>query len=409
LASLVTVNILAWGIGLLGGPAAMPADRLIAEMLSSSAIVLMSSNVVLATRPLALDRFFGGLDKLFVSHRLNGLAVAAILLGHFTLMPKSTGWVPSKLVAYPNLTLLLVSIALAVAPRSPWKRLVTLRYNHWKLEHRFMGVFLAAGLAHSVLAHPILLGLPATRLWVYGVGTLGVVTYLYRELGECWFKERHVYRVGTPVHVAADVLEIELKPAARPIAHRSGQFAFVRFADGPSAEQHPFTLSAAPVRDHALRLSIRASGDFTRNLQTHLSSGSSVRVEGPYGGFDYRTGKSHQLWIAGGIGITPFLAFLGDFEDGREVSLVWSVRTRSEAPYLAEIERAVAEQTDIRFKLHVSSEQGRLSIPTLGLERPERLSAYLCGPVPMRKSLAEQLQRTGVPRREIHYEEFSLR
>jgi len=406
----VGINALAWAISLAFGPSGLPVQRVAAEFLSTSAIVLMSANAILATRPFALDRLYHGLDKLFVSHRANGVAVAAIVTSHFLLMPKSPGWPLVKLIAYPNIALILFSVFMAIAPRSPWRKLVTLRYNYWKLGHRFMGVFLGAAVVHSLVAHPIVLALPVESTWVYGMATLGLLAYAYRELAERLVRERHRYTVAEARHVGGSVLEIALSPVARPIAHRAGQFAFVRFAEGPSHEQHPFTLSAAPRTDGALRYSIKASGDWTRALQTHLAVGSAARVEGAYGGFDFRRGRQRQLWLAGGIGITPFLAFLGDEALDRDVRLIWSVRTDAEtAGYLPEIERALAEHPGARFELWESSTRGRLTLADLALERPEELSAFVCGPVPMRDSFVAQLVALGVARREIYYEEFSLR
>ena len=410
LSAAVGVNALAWAISLAIGPSGLPLQRVAAEFCSTSAVVLMSVNAVLATRPFALDRLYHGLDKLFISHRANGVAVAAVVTSHFLLMPRSPGWPLVKLIAYPNIALILFSVLMAIAPRSPWRKLVTLRYDYWKLGHRFMGVFLGAAVVHSLIAHPIVLALPIESTWVYGIATIGLLAYAYRELAERFVKERHRYTVAETRHVGDDVLEIALSPIASPIAHSAGQFAFVRFAEGPSREQHPFTLSAAPRSDGALRFSVKASGDWTAALQDHLEMGSAARIEGAYGGFDFRRGRACQLWLAGGIGITPFLAFLGDTQLDRDVRLIWSVRSDAEAAgYLPEIERSVAEHSGVRFDLWVSSTQGRLQLADSGIERPEKLSAFVCGPMPMRDSFVAQLEALGVARREIYYEEFSLR
>ena len=410
LVAVLGLNALAWTVSLALGPTGLPLRRVAAEFFSSSAVVLMSANIVLATRPFVLDRLYGGLDKLFVSHRANGVAVALAVASHFSLMPESPGLSPVKLLAYTNITLVLVSVGLAIAPRSPWRKFVPLSYHHWKLEHRFMGIFLSFAVLHSLVVHPIMLSLPIERTWLYGMATLGLLSYVYREFAERFVKERHLYRVAETRRVGDDVLEIALAPAERPIAHRAGQFAFVRFDGGPSREQHPFTLSAAPQPSEALRLSVKASGDWTAALQEHLTVGSAARIEGAYGGFDFHRGGQRQLWLAGGIGITPFLAFLGDAELDCDVRLIWSVPMQIEAAgYLPEIQRSLAEHPNIAFELWVSGTQGRLRLDALGLERPDELSAFVCGPVPMRDAFVVQLGVLGVARRETYYEEFSLR
>ena len=76
-------------------------------------------------------------------------------------------------------------------------------------------------------------------------------------------------------------------------------------------ELHPFTISSAPQED-VLRLTVKASGDFTRHLFSNLKAGMDAVIEGAYGMFDYKTGGQKQIWVAGGIGVTPFLSFIRD-------------------------------------------------------------------------------------------------
>ena len=62
-----------------------------------------------------------------------------------------------------------------------------------------------------------------------------------------------------------------------------------------------------------MRLSVKASGDWTQYLYDHLKPGMLARVDGSYGMFNYKTGGKQQIWIAGGIGLTPFLSWIRDF------------------------------------------------------------------------------------------------
>ena len=404
----LALNALVWATALvlLGGGFSL--RNVLAEFLSTSALLVMSTNLLLATRARPLEATFGGLDKLFTSHRFNGVLVAVLISAHFLLVPRSRGWLTSSPIGVAAFALILVSVLIAIAPRSPWRRLVPLRYQHWKLGHRTMGLLVALAVVHSLLVLSFASALPLVRIWVYGVAALGLLAYVFRETLEPTLLQRHRYTVGEPRHVAPDVLEVPLTPTADPIDYRAGQFAFVRLEGGPTREQHPFTISAAPS-DGALRFSIKASGDYTRALQTHLSAGSPARIEGPYGRFDYRSKGARQLWIAGGIGITPFLAFLPTLDGAREVHLIWTVLGKEQAVYLDEIERGAITAAGLRFTLHDSAKDGLLDLANVNLQRPSELSVLLCGPVPMRNAFIVQLQALGVDRDRIHYEEFGLR
>nr|WP_246253992.1 hypothetical protein [Comamonas jiangduensis] len=91
-------------------------------------------------------------------------------------------------------------------------------------------------------------------------------------------------------------------------------FASFEGLEGP----HPFTIASAPdgyarTDDgrQLLRLVIKPLGDYTQTLHARLQPGQTVRIEGPYGHFDGQgAARRVQVWIAGGVGITPFLALL---------------------------------------------------------------------------------------------------
>ena len=123
---------------------------------------------------------------------------------------------------------------------------------------------------------------------------------------------------------------------------RAGQFLFVRFpSDRTLNESHPFTISecASGGRSAGYRQSQRG---LHPTLFTNLKAGMDAVVEGAYGMFDYKTGGGKQIWIAGGIGLTPFLSFIRDMDGNfaQDVDLYYTVRHKEEALFLDEIEFA---------------------------------------------------------------------
>lgn len=73
--------------------------------------------------------------------------------------------------------------------------------------------------------------------------------------------------------------------------------------------EHPFTVAGASS-DGGLRPIIRSQGRDTSRMYDRLQPGLSATVTGPYGMFDFTLGHAQQIWIAGGIGIAPFLSWL---------------------------------------------------------------------------------------------------
>jgi len=388
-------------------PSLIPARHLFAEGLSTLAVVLMSTNLVLSTRARPLERWLRGLDKVFVTHRTIGLTVAVLVLSHFTLVLKSVGYVPSKPLGYTTLALVVGAVFSASAPRYPWRRLVPLRYETWKATHRTMGAVVALGITHSWLAHPYVRTVPLLTAYVYGVAAVGLAAWVYREFVFSRTGAFRDYRIGRFEVLRGEIAEVTLAESSG-LARAAGQFVFASFEAGPTREQHPFTVSSGPRSE--VRLSIKASGDFTRELLAGVPEGTSVRIEGPYGAFDRRRGGPRQVWLAGGIGITPFLAMAADLDAETDVLLVWSVRTAEEAVYRRRLEDAARTAPGLEFRLHQTSALGHVRIGALGPDGWVRERSYfICGPVPMRLDLLRQLKELGVPRSRVFFEEFRLR
>ena len=97
-------------------------------------------------------------------------------------------------------------------------------------------------------------------------------------------------------------------PPGRGLARPpGGTVRLVRFDRREGA--HPYTIASAPRPDGAIRFEIKALGDYTSRLPARCA-GQPVEVEGP-GCFQLDADAgAPQVWVAGGIGVTPFLAWL---------------------------------------------------------------------------------------------------
>ncbi len=409
LPAIAAANAAMWAIALATSSAPFNPRQALAEFFSTTAIIVFSTNLMLVTRARPLERGFGGLDRLYASHRADGTIGAFIIASHFLIVPKTVGPFPSKPFGYTALAWVLITVFIAVAPRAPWRKLVPLPYHQWKLLHRFNGVLVALAATHSLLAPTLVKRTPLLAIWVYGIVGIGLVCYLYREFVFPRVGPFREFRVSAVDALPDSVTELRLEPVGGGLARRAGQFAFISLTDGPSKEQHPFTISSPA--EHPARFSVKSSGDWTSALAKRPPSfGTRARLEGPYGCFDYRAGNARQLWLAGGVGITPFAAMLPGVKDAYSVLLVWSVREAGDAFYREELEAAAAGRPNLRVIVHPTSTLGHLQIAELDLEDlGVGTSAFICGPLPMRRAFIEQLKALGMPAREIFFEEFTLR
>ncbi|MBL8968649.1 MAG: hypothetical protein JNG85_16715, partial [Spirochaetaceae bacterium] len=121
----------------------------------------------------------------------------------------------------------------------------------------------------------------------------------------------------------------------RDAAFLPGQYAFLRFtASSLPAEEHPFFYSSSPSEPGGASFTIGAAGDWT-NLADRVEPDEPVVVDGPYGSSSYlsRPDPRRHVFIAGGMGATPFLStlnWMADRDCDRDVLFLWSVENRSE-------------------------------------------------------------------------------
>jgi predicted ferric reductase len=390
-------------------------NQMAGEMFSTTALILMGSNLFLAARPRFLEPLFGGLDQMYQAHKKTAIIAAILLFAHFLTVPSANNFNLGEDLGILALAGILSLVLLALTVRIPFiGGYIKLRYDQWKLTHRFIGVFFITGIIHSlVVANTLIVGSPIVSLYVYTIAYAAAGVYLYKEFLEDRFRKKHAYIVEQVKPLSGGVVEVTLKPQQEKLTHRAGQFLYIRFdGDQVLREPHPFTISSSPGAEH-IRLAIRAIGDFTQHLYAHLQKGMLARLEGGFGMFDYHEGAKQQIWVAGGIGITPFLSWMRDFKQDLpyEVDFYYSVRAPDEAIYLDEIEQVANSHSSFRNHIAYSNRDGRLTADKIVASSgaPRGKDVYLCGPIAMIEALQKQFIQLGVPRQRIHFEEFNFR
>src|SRR6185436_14399381 len=307
------------------------------EILGSNNIILMACSLFLSTRPKWLEQYFGGLDKMYMTHRRTGTAAFLLIFAHVLTVPiTTTGWRLGNYLAVIAFTGIVTIVLITLAPRIPFlNRLTGADYEDWKKLKRFIGIFFILAFFHSLTVDALDARIAIT--WVMAFFIIGTVSYLYTEVFGGIFKKFLPYKVEAVKHPNNSSTEVTLRAKKEPIKkQRAGQFLFVRFPrDKDLNESHPFTISSAPAED-VLRLTIKASGNFTRDLFAKLREGTDAVIEGAYGMFDYKSGGQKQIWLAGGIGVTPFLSFIRDMNGSlaHDVDFYYTVRHPEEALFL---------------------------------------------------------------------------
>jgi len=385
------------------------------EVIGSTNIILMACSLFISTRPKWAEPYFGGLDKMYVTHRHTSTAAFLLIFVHILTVPISTHWVLGNYLAVIAATGIVTIALISLAPRIPYlNRITGGTYEGWKNLKKFIGIFFIIAYIHALtIAHPLEAFIAIN--WVQVFFIIGAVSYLYTELFGRFFKKYLPYAVEAVNHPNNSTTEVVLRARKDSIQKQhAGQFLFVRFPDDRTLnESHPFTISSAPHED-VLRVTVKASGDFTRALFSNLKPGMEAVVEGAHGMFDYKTGGAKQIWIAGGIGLTPFLSFLRDMDGNldHDVDFYYTVRHKEEALFLDEIEAAAKKNPRLKVYIRFSATDGSLNIDDIVKNAGGKISGhhvYMCGPFAMVQAFEKKFLALGVPAKNIYYEEFNFR
>lgn len=379
--------------------------RILGEVFSSWVVTVFAFNFLMATRARWVENLFGGLDKMYLIHRRSGIIAVFLLFAHFFVVPRDlVEFNPGKPLGFYAFALIIIGVLLSAAPI--FKRKIP--YHKWVNFHKLMGVFYVMGVVHGIMVNSLIKELPITRIYVFGMAFVGIIAWFYRAFLFGIFNKKLDYTVESVNKLSSDTIEIGLSPKSSKLNYIAGQFAFFTLPAVSKREQHPFTLSSHPHDDN-LRITVKGLGDYTNKLVDEVAVGQDLKVEGPYGKFTTSHSKEReQIWVAGGIGITPFLSLLKDYYT-KNVTLYWCVSNENEAHYKEILEDFTKRNPLFEFILWDTSKRGYINIDDMSIRDPKNKSYFICGPEAMKKSLFKDLKNEGVEMKYIHDEEFTFR
>lgn len=392
------------------------------ELLGRSAGVLGLSCLLLAAvisvRIPGFDLPFGGLTRLWKIHHLLGAAAFLLLMAHPLLLSFAAARISLAAAAA-----VLFPPAAAWSPWAGWLALAVMtaflaptfsffgrpEYQRWKALHALSGAAVALGAAHAAASGRMLPGAAGRAVWA-AFGGAALLAFAYRLLVAP--RLRRTCTVVRADAIARGIVELTLKPDGPALSYRDGQFIYLTpLAPGLAAgrgEEHPFTLSSTS-REPVLRVVIKDLGDASHALQT-VPAGSKALIEGPYGEFFPARGPAAaELWIAGGIGVTPFLARARGLVEPVDIRLVYCVQDETRAHFLSELEAVAARVPGFRLSMHYFGREGALSAAFLAARCPDFAGReiFICGPPELISAARAELRRAGARAARVHSEDFS--
>jgi predicted ferric reductase len=373
---------------------------------------LLVASLALMVREPVLARQLGGLEAMMAWHHRIGVWAYVLLLLHplclaldawqeqparawQLLAPWQQSW--PVWIGWVGLALLMLGLGVTFAR--------SVGYRRWRTWHQWLALGVGLGLAHVL----VLLGSTALPL---ALGALALAALGWRLLVTDRGLSALPYQVSWVTHPAHDVVEAALRPLAGALNPAPGQFVLARFVDSERyvacGEFHPFTVSGIDPGGE-LRVTIKALGACSTQIQA-IAAGALVRLQGPFGNFLAEPAASPRLWVAGGIGITPFMAALRQHRCEQPTALLYLYRTPADAAFLAELQ--ALQHSDPMFQLLGQATGARPPSlePLLSVvDRIRERQVHVCGPAPLLARVRASLQALGVPPAALHFESFDFR
>jgi predicted ferric reductase len=400
----------------------------------------MSAAMVLALRPRRPERWFGGLDKMYRLHKWLGIAALAGAVIHW-LWSEGAKWAvgwgllerPARGERLPldnPIEQFLATLRGSAEGLGEWAfyatvlliALALVSYFPYRLfykTHRLLAVVYLVLVFHSVVlttfgywTSPI--GVMMALLMI--AGTYAAVIVLLRRVGAGRQVRGRI--VSLQYYPGVKSLETEIEVPEGWPGHKPGQFAF---ATSDTAEgAHPYTIASAwDDKDRRISFVTKELGDHTSRLRERLQVGQTVKIEGPYGCFDFDNGHPRQIWIGGGIGITPFIAGMKHLAQERRANpdrprpMIDLFHTTADYDEKAlDRLKADAEAANIRLHVLVDARDGFLTGEQIRATVPEWREAgiWFCGPAGFGQALRNDFEAQGLPVAErFHQELFAMR
>ncbi len=185
-----------------------------------------------------------------------------------------------------------------------------------------------------------------------------------------------------------------------------GAHTVVEMRDGDVTRLNPYSLMSDPMDQTAYTISVRrddAGRGGSLYMHREVSVGDEMVISYPVNLFSLDLRARRHLFLAGGIGITPFLAQIKQLERlGGQWELHYACRTEALGSYVDELTSHHPTQTHIYY----DDQDQKIDLKALLEGQPLGTHVYVCGPKGMIDWVRSTAAAEGWPRESVHYEEF---
>lgn len=231
--------------------------------------------------------------------------------------------------------------------------------------------------------------------------------------------------IGTLVNkseLCVDTFEYTFK-LAEPISFRAGQYVFLtfkkpKFSDYQGSRRY-FTIASSPVKKDIITVATRLRDSGFKKELHQLPIGGIIDVSDPDGDLVFPETSDHSLvFIAGGIGVNPFMSmlrYMSELNLHTPVTLIYSNKMEETTPYFSELRDLDKKLKNFQLVMTMTKDNnwkgrtGRVNIDMIKqhVTEPMKTVFYIVGPEKMGQTIEENLIELDINDDFIKREDFA--
>jgi glycine betaine catabolism B len=205
-------------------------------------------------------------------------------------------------------------------------------------------------------------------------------------------------------------------PRPSGVDYKPGQYMIVTIKSADKELMHPFSLSSSPTEREFIEFTKKFTANEYSTLLKAINNGDWARIDGPYGKFTCECEYEKILFLAGGIGITPFISIIKYCTDNQlstSIALFYGSLNENGIVFRKELDDLELKNPNLRV-IHVLTQSnpnwtGKTGFVTADLvsqEVPDFKDRvfYACGPPVMVAAMQKVVDALGLPATQLKTE-----
>ena len=210
-----------------------------------------------------------------------------------------------------------------------------------------------------------------------------------------------------PLNDLVTRFEFKRKDGNRFPTFSAGAHTVVHMRDGDRQRLNPYSLMSDPADTETYAISVRRDDEGRGGslfMHNNVKVGDAMEITYPVNLFSLDLRAKKHVFLAGGIGITPFMAMIAQLERSSDSwELHYSVRTEALGTY---VDQLVSKYPN-KVRIYYDDQSQSINLENLLDGQPLGTNVYVCGPKGMIDWVHKTAAAAGWPDANVHSEEFT--